>query len=41
MYMDTPPINKEVKQITDNINKTVKNIKEMFNQVTQYFTYYK
>lgn len=41
MYMDTPPINKEVKQITDNINKTVKNIKEMFNQVTRYFTYYK
>lgn len=41
MYMDTPPINKEVKQITDNINKTVKNIKEMFNQATRYFTYYK
>ena len=34
-------MNKEVKQITDNINKTVKNIKEMFNQATQYFTYYK
>lgn len=41
MYMDTPPIDKEVKQITDNINKTVKNIKETFNQTIQYFTYYK
>lgn len=41
MYMDTPPIDKEVKQITEDINKTVKNIKETFDQAIQYFTYYK